>query len=275
MSSRCLERLALVLGLALACCVARAAGDARVLRVCADPDNLPYSHEDQSGFENRIAGLIAADLNATLEYTWLPQRRGFVRKTIGEGLCDLWMGVPADFERMLTTRPYYRSSYVFVFREEREPGVRSFDDPRLQGVRAGVQLVGNDLAATPPGHALALRGAVRNVAGFPVFGEQPAAQRMIAALVTRDIDVALIWGPQAGFFARQAKTKLGLSPAIAPPELKHLPFEFSIAIGVKRGERELVQRLDAVLDRRQSEIDAILSDYAVPRTDRPAGAPLK
>jgi mxaJ protein len=275
MSSRCLERLALALGLALAFCVSRAADDARVLRVCADPDNLPYSHEDQSGFENRLARLVASDLDATPEYTWLPQRRGFVRKTIGEGLCDVWMGVPADFERVLTTRPYYRSSYVFVFREEREPGVRSFDDPRLKGVRAGVQLVGNDLAATPPGHALALRGVVRNVAGFPVFGDQPAAQRMIAALVNRDIDVALIWGPQAGFFARQAKTRLGLSQAIAPLELKHLPFEFSIAIGVKRGERELVQRLNAVLERRQPEIDAILSDYAVPRTDRPRGAPLK
>src|SRR5215212_5070449 len=121
---------------------------ARELRVCADPDNLPLSHEDGSGFENRIAKMVAEEMGAELRYEWLRQIRGYVRKTIGEGRCDVFIGVPKDFERVLTTRPYYRSSYVFVDGPRAE-GLQSFDDPRLRALRVGVQLVGDDLAATP------------------------------------------------------------------------------------------------------------------------------
>src|SRR5689334_22317676 len=126
------------------------------LRVCAEPDNLPFSRADRSGFENRIAELLATELGAHLVYAWRPQRRGFVRKTLGAGVCDAWMGVPADYERVLTTRPYYRSTYVFVYGKR---PLRSFDDPGLRALRIGVQLPGNDMAATPPGHVLAARGA--------------------------------------------------------------------------------------------------------------------
>src|SRR5919199_4823835 len=149
------------------------------LRVCAEPDNLPFSHRDESGFENRIAALLARDLGMVLVYAWEPQRRGFVRKTFGAGLCDAWMGVPSDFERVLTTRPYYRSTYVFVSGKKT---LASFDAPDLKRLRIGVQLPGNDMAATPPGHALALRGAVDNVLGFPVYGEQTAAERIVNAI---------------------------------------------------------------------------------------------
>src|SRR3954468_24855540 len=116
---------------------------ARELRVCADPDNLPYSREDGSGFENRIAQVLAAGLAAELRYEWLPQIRGYVRKTMGEGLCDLFVGVPKGLDRVATTRPYYRSTYVFVSRRG-ESAPHDFTDARLREVRVGVQLVGND-----------------------------------------------------------------------------------------------------------------------------------
>lgn len=256
----------LVAAFALALAMASpAAAAARVLRVCADPDNLPYSRTDGSGFENRIAELVARDMHAKLEYAWMPLRRGFVRKTIGAGLCDVLVGVPADFERVTTTHPYYRSSYVFVTRGA--DGVRSFDDPRLTKVRIGVQLVGDDLAATPPGHALALRGATRNVEGFTIFGDGPAAERMVHAIADGSLDAGLVWGPQAGYFAALARPRLRLSIARAPSELAAIPFEFSISMGVRRGNTRLRDELDAILARRRGDIDAILAAYHVPRTD--------
>jgi mxaJ protein len=260
MSSPCL-RAFLFLG-ALLWAIAGKTGE---LRVCAEPDNLPFSRQDQSGFENRVARVVADDLSLELKYVWASQRRAFVRKTFGEGLCDVWMGVPAGFERMLTTRPYYRSTYVFVF-----SGVplKSFDDPNVRKLRIGVQLPGDDLAATPPGHALALRGAVERVVGFTVYGEHPAGQRMVEAIVAGGLDAAVIWGPAAGYFARQKN--LQVSAAHAPPELASLPFQFSIAIGVPKGESALRERLNEALARRKSAIEAILDEYSVPRVSREA-----
>jgi mxaJ protein len=231
------------------------------LRVCADPDNLPYSHQDESGFENRIASLAAQELGAKLVYLWHPQQRGFVRKTLGADLCELWIGVPSGFERVLTTKPYYRSGYVFVF--PKTSVLTSFDDARLRKLRIGVQLPGNDLAATPPGHALAVRGAIDNVVGFPVMGEGHAAQRIVEAIAKGELDAGLVWGPQAGFFA--SRRHLQVSKATAPPELSGMPFEFSISMGVRRGAQALRDELDGVIARRQTDIDAILAEYAVPR----------
>jgi mxaJ protein len=237
----------------------------RELRVCADPDNLPYSHANESGFENRIARLVAGEMKAQVSYEWMPLRRGFVRKTMGEGLCDVFIGVPAGFERVMTTRPYYRSSYVFVSRTPLE----SFDDARLKTWRIGVQLVGNDLAATPPGYALVAKGAIDNVRGFTIYGEGPAPERMVKAMEKGELDAGLIWGPQAGYFAAQASRPLDVRIAPPPVELAGMPFEFAIAMGVKRGNRKLRDELDAILERRRGDIDAILAEYSVPRTDRP------
>jgi|KBSSwiStaDraftv2_1062776.scaffolds.fasta_scaffold00737_16 mxaJ protein len=261
MSSACRSTL-LLLGLL---CVA-AAAQPRELRVCADPDNLPFSHEDGSGFENRIARLVADEMGAELRYAWLPLRRGFVRKTMGAGLCDMFIGVPADYERLLTTRPYYRSSYVFVDGAGAR-GVASFNDPRLRSLRIGVQLVGDDLAATPPGYALAMTGHVDNVRGFTIYGQGPAAQRMIEALASGELDAALIWGPQAGYFATRSTTPLELRVARSPASRADLAFEFDIAMGVRRDDRALRDELDAIIARRRADIDAILAAFAVPRTD--------
>jgi mxaJ protein len=243
------------------------AGQIAALRVCAEPDNLPYSREDQSGFENRIARLLADDLQLPLQYQWLPDRRGFVRKTLGADGCDLIIGVPAGDERVLTTNAYYRSSYVFVQNEAgaaKSGALRSFEDARLPALRIGVQLVGNDLAATPPGHVLARHDAVRNVVGFTVFGDGPPVQRMVDAVARGELDAAVIWGPQAGYFAARAVPALRLTQAAAPAD-PDLPFSFSIAMGVRKGDRAMKARLDDFLARRAADIGGILDAYAVPR----------
>jgi mxaJ protein len=244
-----------------------AAQEAPALRVCADPDNLPYSHESGSGFENRIARLVADDLKLPLAYQWLPDRRGFVRKTLGARLCDVIIGVPVEFERTLPTEPYYRSSYVVVERAGSTPPIRSFDDPRLARMRIGVQLIGNDLAASPPGHALVRHAHTNNVRGYPIAGEEPSAARMIAALARGEIDAAFVWGPQAGYFARKAPVALRVTRLATPPELDGQPFEFSIAMGVRRGDKQLRDALNEVIQRRRGDIDRILAEYAVPRVD--------
>jgi mxaJ protein len=232
--------------------------------VCADPDNLPYSHENGSGFENRIAQLVADDLGARLVYAWLPQRRGFIRKGLNANACDVVIGVPADFELVRTTQPYYRSAYVFVFRAEERSAYRSFDDARLKTAKVGVQLIGDDLAATPPAHALATRGIVENVRGYTLYGDSPQAQRMIEAVASGALDVALVWGPQAAYYARRQPTALAMTAARAPAELATLPFEFSMSMGVRKSDAALQAELDAVIAKRRADLQAIMVEYNVP-----------
>jgi mxaJ protein len=256
----------------LAWCFAGAMGGAQAqdttdtLRVCADPDNMPYSREDGSGFENRIAELLAQDMHVPLRYAWLPDRRGFVRKTLGAQLCDVIIGVPVGFERTGVTQPYYRSRYAIVQRADAAP-VTSLDDPRLAGMRIGVQLIGNDAAASPPAMVLARRGIVRGIEGFPLAGETPAAQRAVEAIARGDIDAAILWGPQAGWYASQAAVPMQVTVLQAPPDAGDQPFEFAIGMGVRRPDKALRARLDDFIRRRQPDIDRILAAYAVPRAD--------
>ena len=245
----------------------------RALRVCADPNNLPFSSAREPGIENRLAELVAAELGARIEYTWWAERRGFFRRTVGAGRCDVVFGVPAGFDMLLTTRPYYRSSYVFVTRRDRGPDVRTLDDPVLRTARVGVQLVGDDYANTPPAHALARRGIVRNVTGFPLYGDyakpDPPA-RIMDAVGAGEVDVAVVWGPLAGWYARRSTVPVRLtpvSPAIDPPGL---PFAFDIAVGVRRGDRALRDTLDAILVRRRGDVARLLDRYGVPRVPGPS-----
>lgn len=249
--------------LALVVCVAATAmARADELRVCADPDNLPYSREDGSGFENRIAQLLANDMEMPLAYAWLPDRRGFLRKTLGAQLCDVIIGVPVGFERAATTQPYYRSAYVLVERATNAPPIRTLDDPRLAALRIGVQLIGNDLAASPPGELLARHGYTQNVRGFPLAGDEPSAQRAVDAIARGEIDAAVVWGPQAAYFARRAGVPLRVTRLEAPPD-SH--FSFAIAMGVRSADKALRERLDDFIQRRQGDIDRILAQYEVPR----------
>jgi quinoprotein dehydrogenase-associated probable ABC transporter substrate-binding protein len=250
----------------------------RQLRVCADPNNLPFSNQRLEGFENRIAELIAQELHATVQYTWWAQRRGFFRNTLKAGACDVVLGVPHNFELALTTSPYYRSTYVFVYRKHRGLTIRSFDDPLLHQVKVGVQLIGDDYANTPPAHALAGRNIIDNVVGYTVYGdysqENPPA-RIIAAVATGEVDVAIVWGPLAGYFAMRHAAPLEVVPVSPPSDLPFLPFVYDISMGVRRGDEVLRKELEGVLERRRPEIESILDTYGVPKVAaaKPGPAP--
>jgi quinoprotein dehydrogenase-associated probable ABC transporter substrate-binding protein len=251
--------------------VAAGTANKRVLRVTSDPNNLPFSNEKREGFENKVAELIAKELGADLQYSWRAQRRGFFRETLKEDRADLVLGVPAHFDMALTTAPYYRSSYVFVYRKDRNLGLHSLDDPALPKLKIGVQMIGNDETNTPPAHALAHRGIVDNVVGYTLYGDyrdpNPPA-RIVDAVVTGDVDVAVVWGPLAGYFARQASVPLEVVP-VSPAADPNLPFTFSIAMGVRKGDKPLRDEIDAVLARKRDEIEAILNEYGVPRVPEP------
>jgi mxaJ protein len=232
---------------------------------------LPFSNDRREGFENELASLIARELHAQVQYTWWAQRRGFVRNTLNAGTCDVVMGVPMSFELTLVTRPYYRSTYVFVTRREAKLDVQSLDDPVLRRVRVGVQLVGDDGANTPPAHALARRGIIENVHGYSVYGDyrrpNPPA-RIVEAVANGDIDVAIVWGPLAGYFAPRQKVALDIRPISPQIDLPYLPFVFDISIGVRRGNDSLHAEVEQVLRRKRPAVDSILERFHVPRLDR-------
>lgn len=252
---------------------AAAAKPAAALRVCANPDNLPYSNQAQQGFENRIAQLIGAELGLPVRYTWHAQRRGYLRRTINADRCDLVMGAPVGLRSLNTTQPYYRSTYVFVTRKDRKLGIRSFDDPALKPLKIGLHVVGDDGENPPPVYSLARRGLARNVVGFKLWdvdGIVNPQGRIVEAVAKGDVDIAIVWGPFAGYFAKQQRVPLKIVPA--PTDIEALPLEYSMALGVRTGDDELRRRLDAVLDKRRNEIRAILADYGVPLVDKPAFA---
>ncbi|MER8527058.1 MULTISPECIES: substrate-binding domain-containing protein [unclassified Mesorhizobium] len=267
------RRLAVAVG-ALALSLVAAVANARELRICADPNNMPFSNAARQGFENKIAELIARELGATVSYTWWAQRRGFVRNTLKAGLCDLVPGTPANLEMLRTTAPYYRSSYVFVTRQD-VPEITSFNDPRLRDLHIGVQLIGDDGANSPPVQALGRRGIVGHLIGFPVYGDYSAPNppaRIIEAVANGDIDMAVVWGPLAGYFAARQKVALRITPVSPRVDGPQLPMIFDISMGVRRGDDTLRSEVNAALTRHRAEIDAILATYQVPRLD-PVGAP--
>jgi mxaJ protein len=237
------------------------------LRICADPNNLPFSDLRGQGFENKIAELVARELGRPLAYFWTPQRRGFIRNTLNAGRCDVMLGVPAQYGLLQPTRAYYRSSYVFVSRRDRHLNVRSFDDERLKTMTVGIQIVGEDYSNPPAAQALAMRHIVQNVRGFTVYGDysQPDPQRdVVDAVADRRVDVAVVWGPVAGYYSRREAAVLDLVPVSPEDDGPFLAFAFDIAMGVKADNRELRDALDMVIARRGAEIRRILTSYGVP-----------
>ena len=246
---------------------------ARELRVCADPNNLPFSNKAGEGFENRIVELVARDLGATLVYTWWAQRRGFLRNTLNDGKCDLVPGLPVGAELTRPTAPLYRSAYAFVTRADM-PAVSSFDDPRLRDLRIGVQMVGDNGYNTPPAHALSRRGLVSNVRGYALYGDYSAPHppsRIIDAVEKGEVEVAVVWGPLAGYFAAKANPPLRVTMVNPPFDGARLPMAFDIAFAVRRDDDggEFAREIGGALRRHKPEVDAILAAYAVPRLDPP------
>ena len=245
------------------------------LRVCADPNNLPFSNEKQEGFENRLAELVARDLGTTLEYVWRPQRRGFVRIGLTEGRCDIVMGVPVGFDPVRTTRPYYGSTYVFVYRADRGYRITSLADTLLRHVKIGVHLVGDDYHNPPPAQALAARGIVQNVKGYSIFGDydQPnPPARLIEAVASGEVDVAIVWGPLAGYFAQRQTVPLSVVPVPAAGDVSGQQWTFPIAMGVRHRDVGLAQALDRILAIEQPAVQKLLADYGVPLVDAPTPA---
>jgi mxaJ protein len=239
-----------------------------VLRVCADPNNLPFSNEKREGFENKIAELLGREMRLPVEYTWWAQRRGFFRNTLRAGACDVVIGVPSSFELALTTQPYYRSTYVFVSRRDRNLNIKSFDDEALKHLKIGVQLIGDDSTNAPPAHALANRGIIKNVVGYTLYGnykEDSPPARIIDAVVKGEVDLAIVWGPLAGFFAKKQKVPLTLQSVSPQIDTPYLPFVYDISLGVRRGEDELKNQLEEILLRKRDEIEKILDEFNIPR----------
>lgn len=239
----------------------------RTLRVCADPNNLPFSNRQEEGFENRLAALIAETLDWKLEYTWWPQRRGFLRNTLYAEKCDLVAGIPSSHEMVLTTRAYYRSSYIFLQRRGSEPRVQSFDDEILREIKVGVHLIGDDGVNSPPAHALGRRGIINNVVGFSVYGDysQPnPPARLVEAVANGKVDVAVVWGPLAGYFADRQQIPLTITPVSPLVDIPALSFVFSISMGVRLDDHELKAEVDEVLFTRKADVQAILDEFNVP-----------
>jgi len=237
------------------------------LRVCADPNNLPFSNHAGEGFENKLAEMVAQKFGKSVVYTWWAQRRGFIRHTLKAGDCDLVMGVPAQYDLVETTRPYYRSTYVFVTQTARHLRLNAIDDPQLRGLAVGVHLIGDDGNNTPPAHVLGQQGIIDNVRGFMIYGdyrEPDPPARLIEAVEHGEIDVAAAWGPLAGYVAKTSTVPLTVTPIAAGSRFAPQQFQFEIAMGVRKGDHALRDRLNDFIAQNGSEIAALLADYGVP-----------
>ncbi|MGY4513163.1 substrate-binding domain-containing protein [Bradyrhizobium sp. USDA 3650] len=257
---------------ALATTAAAAAASEGELRVCADPNNLPFSNSAEAGFENRLATMVAEHFGQRVSYTWWAQRRGFIRNTLKAGKCDVVMGVPAGYDLVETTKPYYRSSYVFVTRQDQHLDLSSLLDPRLHHLVIGVHLIGDDGNNPPPAQALGEQGIVDNVRGYSIYGDYRQANppaRLIEAVENGDLDVAAAWGPLAGYFAQHSPVPLTVAPVRDYERFAPQQFQFAIAMGVRKGDDALRDRLNAFIDEHRSEITSLLRSYGVPLVDQP------
>ena len=239
--------------------------DPEKIRVCADPDNMPSSNDKLEGYENKLATLISQELKAKLEYVWYPTRRGYFRILNGM-YCDLAMEVPAGLDMAGTTKPYFRSGYVFVTRKGSGlEDIKNLADPRLKKLKIGVNIYTSDAENSPPAMALSHYGVVGNLTGYSTFfDENNRPEDIINAVAKKDVDLAIAWGPLAGYFAKQTTVPLVLTPLPAQDSLSEFPFQYNIGIAVRRKDKEFRDSLEAVLARRQPDVQAILKEYAVP-----------
>ena len=242
--------------------------DRTTLRVCSDPASLPFSNHKQQGFENKIADLLAQDLKVPVKYTWYPDATGFLRNTLNARRCDLVMGIASGAELVLNTNPYYRSSYVIVTRRKDNLGIDQLSNPRLKTLKIGLT------AGTPPSNVIAALGLMRNVKPYPLMidtrFDQPGKD-MIDDLAKGEIDVALLWGPIAGYYAKNYGDQLTVTPLVK--EAKDARMDFYITMGVRPNEIEWKRQIDKLIKDNRDKIVAILKDYGIPLLDA-QGQPL-
>src|SRR5712692_461563 len=236
------------------------------LRVCADPDNLPFSNREGRGIENKIATLVAAELGRTVSYFWWPHRRGFIRSTIRANECDVVMGVPEGMDMFLTTRPYYRSAFQFVSRADRDLKITSFDDPRLRQLKIGIATIGYDYTNSPAAIALGARG-ITGLVGFSTFyNEQNRPGDIVDAVVKGTVDVSIVWGPVAGYYAKEEPLPLALQPLPDIDERTKTPFAFGVVAGVRKSDKDLAAQIQAAL---QQTTRRRLIEFTAPGAERP------
>jgi mxaJ protein len=241
------------------------AGSPRELRVCADPNNLPFSNHAGQGLENRLAEVLAADLNAELKYTWWTERKSFLQQSLQAGLCDVVMGVPSTLDSVLTTKPYYHSTYAFVERRDRHSHVLSLNDSALEHLKIGIHVVGDDYA--PPAHLLARRGLASQIVGYSLygkFGEPNPPSLLLAAVARGDVDIAIVWGPFAGYFAPLQSVPLKITP-VSPPSFLTVPFTYGISVAVRKGDSALLSNIQRVLTKECKRLNALLVLYGIPQ----------
>ena len=237
------------------------------LRICAEPDNLPFSNEKGEGFENKIAQVVAKDLGMTLEYTFLRERKGFLRQTLNANRCDVVIGVPSQLERVRKTRPYYRSSYAIVTRKDRHLDLKSYDDPAWAGLKIGLHTIGDDGSNSPPAHVLGHHHLGANVVGYPMWGAEDLKDpqgEVVRAVAEKKIDAAMVWGPFAGYFAKPYGKALVVSPAPSDPGLPDQAMAWDITMAVRKDDEALQGKLNQSLERQSKKIQQILKDYHVP-----------
>ncbi|TXN68934.1 rare earth element methanol dehydrogenase accessory protein XoxJ [Methylobacterium sp. WL6] len=235
---------------------------ADVLRVCGDPGNMPFSERKEDGFENRIAAIIADELKIKVRYYWLTQGPGFVRNTLGTGLCDLIVGSALGSEGVQNTNPYYRSVYTLIVKQGDLAGVSGLDDPKLKGKRIGV------IAGTPPVNRMGDLGLISSMKAYapyqldPVRKNQTVGAEIVSDLAAGQIDAAVLWGPSAGWLAKQSGTAMDVIPLLEEPDRP--PMSYRIAMAVRIGENDWKRSLNTILRKRRSDIEAVLRDFDVP-----------
>ena len=233
------------------------------LRVCADPANMPFSNDKNEGFENKIAEIVAAELKVQVEYTWFPQATGFIRQTLFAKRCDVVIGYAQGDELVLNTNHYYRSTYALLYRAGTGlDGVVSLADPRLKDRRIGV------IAGTPPGSIMAQLGLIQRAKPYPLMVDRrhdSPGERMINDIRSGDIDAGVLWGPIAGYFAAKGGDKLLVVPLLKETGTPRMAYR--ITFGVRNLEDDWKHQLNAVIAKRQSDIDALLLQFGVPLLD--------
>jgi mxaJ protein len=259
------SRILALAALTLAATAASSGRPPHLLRVCADPDAMPLSDSSRQGFENKIAAVIAKDLGDSLTFVWWPNRRGFITHTLNVGRCDVVIAAPKGFDMVLPTKPYYRATYYFVSRRDGRMHPTSLDDSVLKTARIGVGMMGDEYAMTPPGQALAQRGLGPHLKGFLTYYDADIRPGdIVKAVEDGGVDVAVVWGPLAGYFAKNSSVPLDLTALPDSDTVTGFPFAYDVVMGVRLTDRAFRDTLNMVLARRHGEIDAILKDYGVP-----------
>jgi quinoprotein dehydrogenase-associated probable ABC transporter substrate-binding protein len=235
-----------------------------ILRVCADPANLPFSDSTGAGLENKIAELIGRTWNSKVEYVWWAAPRGTMRMLNGS-YCDVAIQMPILSDMAGVTKPYYRTSYVIVQRTDAPHRVTSLDDPALKTMKIGVHLYGNDTENAPPAMALSAHGVVGNLVGFGTVyvGGQEKPSDIIKAVVDRTVDLSIVWGPIAGYYTKQLGADLTLTP-LPDDTVTGIPFVYSMGMATRRRERGFRDSLQKFIDTRSAEIREVLQQYGVP-----------